>query len=199
MPNAYNKCLRICFQTHLSSLPRAASDSPCRLRLAIENAKTIACVLSQASSVVSFEVSDTGIGIPLEKQKMIFEAFQQADASTSRKYGGTGLGLAISRELATLLGGEIHLRSAPNSGSSFTLFLPIKYSGSTTGSRLATSNAVPTPAIAVERNIEQIPDDRMDIQPGDAILLIVEDDAHYARILLDLARDKRLKVTRRAW
>jgi HAMP domain-containing protein/CheY-like chemotaxis protein/signal transduction histidine kinase len=151
-------------------------------------------VLGQASAVVAFEVSDTGIGIPLEKQKIIFEAFQQADASTSRKYGGTGLGLAISRELASLLGGEIHLRSAPDSGSSFTLYLPIKYVGSTTAPRVAQQSVVLSPPAAAERTIEQIPDDRLDIQPGDAILLIVEDDPHYARILLELAREKGFKV-----
>ncbi len=86
------------------------------------------------------------------------------------------------------------MRSAPDSGSTFTLYLPIKYVGSTTARRPVAASAVPTPAVSVERTIEQIPDDRLEIQPGDAILLIVEDDPHYARILLDLARDKGFKV-----
>ena len=157
-------------------------------------------ILSQAQSVVAFEVADTGIGIPAEKQKMIFEAFQQADASTSRKYGGTGLGLAISRELSNLLGGEIQLRSASGVGSTFTLYLPITYVGPSTALRAATSSgtmqlpAANVPIVLPERAIEHIPDDRTKIEPGDSILLIVEDDPHYCRVLVDLARDKGFKV-----
>jgi HAMP domain-containing protein/signal transduction histidine kinase/CheY-like chemotaxis protein len=168
-------------------------------------------VLDRAGSVIGFYVSDTGIGVSPDKQKIIFEAFQQADAGTARKYGGTGLGLSISREIARLLGGELRLVSSePGKGSTFALFLPDRAPEKTGGGHDGGGDdpvseaperglaprvpATPAPtAAAPSTEVAAIADDRNAIGPGDRTLLIIEDDAKFAAILLQAARERGFK------
>ncbi len=152
-------------------------------------------VLDDSPTVVAFEVHDTGIGISPDKQKIVFEAFQQADAGTSRQFGGTGLGLAISRELAGLLGGELRLRSTVGEGSVFTLYLPLDYMGADRAHTVRAAQALPALVHeAPTRKLAQVEDDRELLQPGDRVLLLVEDDPHYAGVLRDLARTRDFRV-----
>ncbi len=188
-----------------------------RIGMAAAGDQFASAALTAADRVVAFTVSDTGIGMPQDKLRLIFEAFQQADGTTSRKYGGTGLGLSISREIARLLGGEIKATSVPGEGSTFTLFLPIEYTplepagpavpalevqpvatpASQNGSS-ANGHAVegPTAAQAAKQSAlgeNEVGDDRDDIEVGDRVLLIIEDEADFAALALDTGRERGFK------
>jgi CheY-like chemotaxis protein/two-component sensor histidine kinase len=160
----------------------------------------LALLKLEPNKTIAISVIDTGIGVPKDKQQLIFEAFQQADGTTSRRYGGTGLGLSISRQLARLLGGELRLQSEEGKGSTFTFYLPETrretQSGSSpqssttwsTATHLTTSNPTTSPSPTPE-----IIDDRQNLNPQDRCLLITEDDRRFANFLMEQAREKGFK------
>jgi signal transduction histidine kinase/DNA-binding response OmpR family regulator len=158
--------------------------------------------LYQSEHVFSFSVKDNGIGIPKEKQELVFEAFKQANSSTKRKFGGTGLGLSISKELSALLSGEVQLESEEGKGSIFTLFLPDKIMHT---EQAAERHPVPLDKktqieiIPNENEKENAPlpveeiDDRKNLQPDDKRILIIEDDLRFAKLLFDFVKNRNYK------
>ncbi|GIO34221.1 hypothetical protein J2TS6_53620 [Paenibacillus albilobatus] len=171
-------------------------------------ARELPSYLDGRNSYIALSVEDTGIGIPKDKTELIFEAFQQVDGTTSRKYGGTGLGLSISRELARLLGGGIEVESAEGVGSRFTLYLPVMFDMAAFQSARREAAAASEPLLAEEADkaagtprqdetdvqaLTAIKDDRDRIGENDKVLLIIEDDPKFADILLEMARGRGFK------
>ena len=215
LPNAIqsdNKRLHQVLKNLLSNSFKFTSKGNVRLNIfkAFDGWHNENTALNVADLVIGFEVEDTGIGIPKEKQQIIFEAFQQADGSTSRRFGGTGLGLSISREIARLLRGEIKLKSDHGKGSSFTLFIPQKYIGndfktsfihpSVTMDEFHDFNLNDDRVITTERfkeefreRIDIVNDDRNNIEKDDKVVLIIEDDSTFSDILLQTAHEKGYK------
>jgi len=173
------------------------------IKFTTQGSVTLNIVKNENLNALIFKVTDTGVGIAPEKQAMVFEAFQQADGSTRRKFGGTGLGLSISRELAKLLGGYIDLKSAEGEGSIFTLTLPIDknkgFEGVSNPWEKPVEVVVPELPVKKVSNLtvsnipEEIEDDRENIQPDDKVILIVEDDTPFAKTLLDFTRKRNYK------
>ena len=167
------------------------------VKLAISRPNTyIPSPLPGADHIIAFSIEDTGIGISRKTQGIIFEAFQQAEGSTSRKYGGTGLGLSISKGFAELLGGTITVNSELGKGSTFTLFLPLKYKEGTKTVGEYSSRVYP--AIAGKTSPETaesvLDDDKHNILPGDKMILVIEDDLRFTKIMIDKAHDFGLKA-----
>jgi HAMP domain-containing protein/CheY-like chemotaxis protein/signal transduction histidine kinase len=206
-----------------AGLPSSMDTDDMRLRQVLRNLLSNAIKFTErgkvrlriyraAPEVIGFGVADTGIGISRDKHQLIFEAFQQADGSTSRKYGGTGLGLAISCEIAGLLGGELRVDSTVGAGSTFTLLLPTVYEAKSRDSRRITGElpvlpevidlspleaggeSAAEPAAPAALTVRSLPDDLEHLEPGDRVLLVIEDDLKFAATLLEMGRQSGFKA-----